>query len=100
MAAKEAEVVRVVVVRIAVDVVYIQSILCSRTILCSRITCGRGILCSRAGVADGAVFAVAEYQVAVRPGSRVCSPSAWAQGCLLIQVLRLGVSDLTPLVSF
>jgi hypothetical protein len=42
----------VIVVRIAVYVVYIQGILCSRTILCSRITCGRRILCSRGDVTD------------------------------------------------
>ena len=77
-----------VIVRIAVYVVYIQSILCSRTILCSRITCGRGILCSRAGVADGAMLAVSEYEVSVGPGPDVRCPASWCHGCL------------TPLVSF
>ena len=70
MAAEEAEVVRVVVVGIAVYVVYIQSI------LCSRITCGRGILCSRAGVADGTMLAVSEYEVSVGPESSGGSPAS------------------------
>ena len=65
-----------VVVRIAVYVVYIQSILCSRTILCSRITSGRGILCSRAGVADGAMLAISEYEVSVGPESSSGGPAS------------------------
>ena len=76
MAAEETEVVRVVVVGIAVYVVYIQSILCSRMILCSRITCGRRVLCSRAGVADGAVLAISEYEVSVGPESSSGGPAS------------------------
>ena len=64
------------VVGIAVYVVYVQGILCSRTILCSRITGGRGILCSRAGVADGTMLAVSEYEVSVGPESSGGSPAS------------------------
>ena len=70
-----------VIVRIAVYVVYIQSILCSRTILCSRITCGRGILCGRTGVTDGAMLAISEYEVSVGPESGAGGPASWCHGC-------------------
>jgi hypothetical protein len=53
----------VVVVGIAVYVIYIQS-----------------ILCSRAGVADGAMLAVSEYEVSVGPESGAGGPSARSHG--------------------
>lgn len=71
-AAEETKVVGVIVIRIAVYVVYVECILCSR------------ILCSRNGVADGTGLAVPEHKVAVGPGSCVCAPSAGTHGGLLI----------------
>lgn len=71
--------------RVAVDVVYVQCISCSRTVG------ERVISCSRGGVTDSAGLAIAKDEIAVGPGSGFFTPAAGAEVCVLILVSFVAV---------